>query len=472
VPLSDVLVTGVRPVVTGAAASDPAGFFVQAVAAGPAIFVEVDPATLMPSPRKGDRLRFVAIAAGRAATNSFNPLAVTALAGFERTGWGHSTDSLVQDISTIDFSSTANVDALESELVTVTGTLATNVSFGGSGFVVANLATPGTTGLNGAIKLRVPNALAATEDLAAGCLVTVTSPLWRYSSTAQPSAFSLSELTVLSCPPPRLVAVSATTANTVVATFDRSLLSLTITTGAFSIAGLTITSVTHSGGREVSLGTSTQVANTNYTLAVAGVRDLRGAPVAAGTSGTFGGYAPCGPVLSQVYIGGGLSQSVYNARFVELHNRSGSPISLSNYSLQYASATATTGSWVTGQLGGTLAPGGYFLVQLGLVGSVGASLMPDLVLASPQPSSLAGKLALVQGSTVLTGQCPAGVVDLLGYGWSNCSWGDPAPQVGQLEALSRGGAGCQHTGANASDFTVVTPAPRNSSTASALCACP
>jgi uncharacterized protein len=66
-------------------------------------------------------------------------------------------------------------------------------------------------------------------------------------------------------------------------------------------------------------------------------------------------------VISQVYGGGGNSGATLKNDFVELFNRSGAPVSLTGWSIQYASASGTT--WQVTALSGTLQPGQYYLVQ-------------------------------------------------------------------------------------------------------------
>ena len=44
-------------------------------------------------------------------------------------------------------------------------------------------------------------------------------------------------------------------------------------------------------------------------------------------------------VISQIFGGGGLTNAPYNHDFVELFNRGTSPVNLSNWSVQYASAS-------------------------------------------------------------------------------------------------------------------------------------
>src|SRR6266542_5991155 len=74
-----------------------------------------------------------------------------------------------------------------------------------------------------------------------------------------------------------------------------------------------------------------------------------------------------GVVISQIYGGAGCGTvgcSTYKNDYIELFNRGSSPISLTGWSVQYASATGTT--WqVTNLVSFTLQPGQYYLVQEG-----------------------------------------------------------------------------------------------------------
>ncbi|MCC6257249.1 MAG: lamin tail domain-containing protein [Chitinophagaceae bacterium] len=179
-------------------------------------------------------------------------------------------------------------------------------------------------------------------------------------------------------------------------------------------------------------------------------------------------------VISQVYGAGGNSGATLKADYVELHNISGSAISLFGYSIQYASATAT-GKW-TGfsELPALSIPaGGYFLIQMSAEGANGASLpTPDHV-ANPSIAMAAanGRTALVLGLDTLIG-CPTGgtVVDLVGYGTSNCHEGATAcAALSSTLAGFRNNNGCTDTDVNSADFTTGAPAPRNSASPIAAC---
>jgi predicted extracellular nuclease len=70
-------------------------------------------------------------------------------------------------------------------------------------------------------------------------------------------------------------------------------------------------------------------------------------------------------VISQVYGGGGNASAPYQNDFVELFNRSGGPVTLDGWSIQYSSAGGT--SWGSNKANlptVTLQAGQYYLVQL------------------------------------------------------------------------------------------------------------
>src|SRR5215831_13614840 len=67
-------------------------------------------------------------------------------------------------------------------------------------------------------------------------------------------------------------------------------------------------------------------------------------------------------VISQVYGGGGNSGALYTNDFIELYNPGTTPITLTGWSVQYASAGGT--GWTNSTtLSGVLQPGAYYLVQ-------------------------------------------------------------------------------------------------------------
>jgi uncharacterized protein len=176
-------------------------------------------------------------------------------------------------------------------------------------------------------------------------------------------------------------------------------------------------------------------------------------------------------VVSQVYGGGGNSGATLTHDFIELFNRGPVPVDVSGWSVQYASAAGAT--WQRTLLTGSILPGQHYLVQqaMGAGGSVGLPV-PDAVGVIPM-SATAGKIALVNGGTLLAGTCPtAGVVDFVGYGAANCFEGIAASALNNTTAALRAVSGCTDTDINSADFASGVPNPRNTGAAFNVCGAP
>ncbi len=194
-------------------------------------------------------------------------------------------------------------------------------------------------------------------------------------------------------------------------------------------------------------------------------------------------------VISQIYGGGGNSSATYNADFVELFNRSSAAVDVTNWTIQYQSATTTTGAaWSTNRVCPTgtcsIAAGHYYLVQLGSGGATGVALSPDASPASATNIAAgAGKIALVSNTTAVTGVsgsgCPSpfptsSIIDLVGYGTGAgiCFEGAGAASgpSNNTTSISRKSSGCQDTNSNSADFnSPAAVSPRNSSSAANVC---
>lgn len=174
-------------------------------------------------------------------------------------------------------------------------------------------------------------------------------------------------------------------------------------------------------------------------------------------------------VISQVYGGGGNAGATYKNDFIELYNRGTVAVSLAGWSVQYASSTGS--SWQVTALSGTIGAGQYYLVQEA-AGTGGTANLPSPVNAtgSIAMAATAGKVALVSSTTALSGTCPSGAIDLVGFGGANCFEGTaPTPVLSNTTAALRAGSGCTDTDSNSADFTAVAPAPRNSATTPHAC---
>jgi uncharacterized protein len=198
-------------------------------------------------------------------------------------------------------------------------------------------------------------------------------------------------------------------------------------------------------------------------LAACGDRELL-TPSAAGGPLLSSAASSGGVVISQVYGGGGNSGATLTHDFIELYNAGSAPVALASWSVQYASATGS--SWQTTALSGSIAPGGYYLVQQA-AGAGGTTPLPTPdATGSIAMSATAGKVALVNGTTALSGACPTGggIADFVGFGsTANCFEGTgPTPAPSNTTAVLRKDGGAQDTGSNATDFEAGAPNPRNS----------
>src|SRR5919197_2222583 len=168
-------------------------------------------------------------------------------------------------------------------------------------------------------------------------------------------------------------------------------------------------------------------------------------------------------VVSQVYGGGGNSGATYKNDFIELYNRSAAPVSVTGWSVQYAATTGT--SWQRTALSGTIAAGGYYLVQEAAGAGGTVNLPPPDATGTIAMSATAGKVVLMSNNTTIASGtvCPLTAVDIVGYGsTTNCSETLPTATLSNTTAALRNGGGSVDTDNNSADFTVGAPNPRNS----------
>lgn len=177
-------------------------------------------------------------------------------------------------------------------------------------------------------------------------------------------------------------------------------------------------------------------------------------------------------IISQVYgcePGGG---STYFNSFIELHNGTSSAVDLSTWSIQYADATSST--WSKTNLTGSIPAWGYYLIKENNGGLFGISLPTADVEGSIVVSSLSGKVALVNNQTTLSGSCPtdSSIVDLVGYGsTANCyeGSGNTGSDLNGFLSVERFNSGCTDTDNNVTDFDIISPNARNSSSPVYVC---
>lgn len=184
-------------------------------------------------------------------------------------------------------------------------------------------------------------------------------------------------------------------------------------------------------------------------------------------------------VISQVYGGGGNSGAPLRYDFIELFNRSSESLPLTGWSVQYGSSTGVFSSKT--DLSGSIAPGGYLLVQ---EASGANTALPGLptpdVIGTIAMGGTAGKVALVRNTTLMpcgsiAAPCSAAqqanIADLVGYGTGTTFFEGTGPTatLSNSTAALRKDASCTDTDNNAADFATGAPAPRNSAISGAPC---
>ncbi len=167
---------------------------------------------------------------------------------------------------------------------------------------------------------------------------------------------------------------------------------------------------------------------------------------------------PAQVVINEVYGGGGNSGAMYTNDFIELYNNGELPVDLTGWTVQYASSAGTT--WQKTGLTGTIQPKNYYLIQQAK-GAGGTTPLPTPdATGTIAMSSSAGKVALVNNSTTLTGSCPAGLVDFVGFGSANCSETAPTATLSNTTSAQRNPVGTD-TNNNKADFLIGAPSPMN-----------
>lgn len=176
-------------------------------------------------------------------------------------------------------------------------------------------------------------------------------------------------------------------------------------------------------------------------------------------------------VISQVYGGGGNSGATLQHDFIEVFNNGTTTESIGGWSVQYASATGTSWQVTAIPAGTSLQPGAYLLIREA-VGAGGSVPVVGDVTGTIAMSGSSGKVALANTTAALTGSAaPTGgsVVDIVSYGSATPTEGSPTAGLSNTTAALRSSGGCADTNNNSADFSVGTPAPRNSTSALAPC---
>ncbi|MEP7101410.1 MAG: lamin tail domain-containing protein, partial [Burkholderiales bacterium] len=213
------------------------------------------------------------------------------------------------------------------------------------------------------------------------------------------------------------------------------------------------------------------VDRTSWSVALQPLRAARTLALALALPFAFSAPAQAAVVISQVYGGGGNSGATLKNDFIELFNNGNAAVSLSGWSVQYNSAAGTSNWQLTALPSVTIQPGQYLLVYEA-AGTGGSSpLTPDAT-GTIAMSGTAGRVALVSNTTALSGSTNSGgaILDAISFGPATTpTEGTPTALLSNTTGALRNSGGCVDTDNNSADFTIGTPAPRNTATTPAPC---
>ncbi|MBK8941525.1 MAG: Ig-like domain-containing protein [Polyangiaceae bacterium] len=283
-PVEGALVTYTKPAI----GTDPAGFFLQAEQAGPALFVAVDPTTLTPALVVGDEVDLTVTDV--ATVNGLKQ--ATAITGMSRISQANPIAPLVTDISSATDLVT-NLDSYAGRVISFsTAEIDAPFIAAGSPQVAAKLLTVGLDDVD--LRFRLPEAVRAQFDLQQGCLVDVDyGVMWRFNAVAQPSVVNAADIADVACDAPTVVSAIAASQTSVVVTFSRQIDAATVMANGSQFTftnGLTASAAVATGST-VTITTSAQTPGASYMVTVAAsVEDTLGAALGAPNNANFTGY--------------------------------------------------------------------------------------------------------------------------------------------------------------------------------------
>jgi lamin tail-like protein len=341
-------ITSFKPAI-GSFTNDPPGFFVQAQAGGPAMYVATHPIFIPVDGGPlavGDRVQFQVLNKVLIGTTQM-PAAMlpdggSAVSGMTVLSSNHpvrnldtaSPAGLTVDVSSaVDLGQLASIPAYQGRLVRLAGFLDGGFAASGTDHLQADLHTSVITGPP-LPRLRLPTDIIDALDVGQGCRVTLrVGPAWRFQGTLQPTTYSAADIAVTGCPfAPTVLYAYALNDTSVEVTFDHIVDPATVDVTDFDIPGLVVMTALPNG-RKIVLGTTPHVPGTRYTVTVSNVSTLYGVAIGAtGNKADFTAYAPAptGLVINEIdYDNPGTD----NFEYIELYNGSGASVDLGGLEL-------------------------------------------------------------------------------------------------------------------------------------------
>lgn len=178
-------------------------------------------------------------------------------------------------------------------------------------------------------------------------------------------------------------------------------------------------------------------------------------------------------VISEIYGGGGNSGATYANDFIEIYNPTDYSVSLTGWSVQYASSTGSFTSITN--LSGNIGSHKYLLIKEASGGYSAASLPTPDITGTINLSASSGKVALAKVTTSVSGPTDSNVVDFVGFGSANTYETSPVGALSNTTSAERkdnnggtvaGQGNGWDTNNNASDLYITSSInPQNSASA-------
>ncbi|MBL8937943.1 MAG: hypothetical protein JNM69_25495 [Archangium sp.] len=457
-PVQSVRVTALKPTIGGS--SERPGFFVQAGTVG--LFVEVDPASLTPAPRIGDRVSFTVTQVSRF-VNQRKATAIASWSVFDNAPIA----GLARPLAGVDLGQPSIRAEYESTIVSFVASVG-SWSADGGGYGDVSLVDAGA-----ALSVRMPVAINDSQDLRSGCVVRPSISPLVLNATPQVYVWDAGALAGTTCPPPAFVSVVADAGSALV-TFSRYLDPSSVAGSFFSLRDLNGSSVVQFvgtvspvGRERVMLSGAGLTNGVEYELSST-VRDTRGSLMLPSSriSFTGGGCRGGAVVISAVSFGPG-------PEWVELHNRSNLPVSMFGMTLTLFDSGFPSTESLNGL--GTLNAGQFALIRFSATWS-GTLPGDDLYRPGVSLSSSTGGVALSMsgsGSNCALG----GILDAVAWGTpsSACFETSAVNSVAGNSMLVRRDVtrGCRDSNNNQVDFEPTSFfTARNKQSPAVICLCP
>ena len=140
-------------------------------------------------------------------------------------------------------------------------------------------------------------------------------------------------------------------------------------------------------------------------------------------------------VISEIYGGGGNSGASYKNDYIELYNPTNSSVTLTGWTVQYASGTGTFSSITN--LTGSIGAHQYYLIKEASGGGGTVDLPTADVTGTINLSASSGKVALAKVTTSVSGSTDSNVVDFVGFGSANDSETTPVGTLSNTTSAER-----------------------------------